>query len=173
MLNLQPLWYYRDLLSGKMEYNIMLDIFNSYYKLDIYKGKTVLDIGADFGLSPKFFINKGATKVIAYSPMRQKEWLKHEKIEWHKRLWQGEYIKADILKIDCEGCEYQHIIEWYFEKYNEMLFGIHYNINHSYEYYHNIKYLKDKGAKIIFDCGTVEKMYYWNKYPHKEIDSYE
>jgi len=165
--------YQIKLLNGQEEYNIMIDIFKSYYKLNVYKGKTILDIGADFGLSSKFFIDKGATKVIAYSPLRQKEWLINPKIEWHKELWKGDYINADIIKIDCESCEYQHIIEWYFEKYNEMFFTIHYNANHSYEFYHNVKYLEDKGAVKLLDYGLNEKLYYWNKYPHKGIDTYD
>jgi len=160
------------LLNGQEEYNIMNDIFKSYAKLDIYKGKTILDIGSDIGLSPKFFIDKGATKVIAYSPLRQRKWLKNDKIEWHKTLWQGEYITADILKIDCEGCEYIHPIEWYMEKYNEILYAIHYDPIRSYEYYKYINKLENNKAVLLLGYGANELLYYWKKNMSKKLSDY-
>jgi len=160
------------LLNGNEEFNIIIDIFKSYAKLDIYKGKTILDIGADFGLSPFFFIQMGAKRVIAYSPLRQRKWLKHPDIEWHRGYWQGEYIKADILKIDCEGCEYIHPVEWYMKNYNELLYAIHYDTIHSYEYYNYIKTLENDGAVLLLGYGAKELLYYWKRNANKRLSDY-
>ena len=59
------------IVNGKWEYDILKECYEVYGKYNYYN-KVILDIGADFGLSPKFFVDHGAKKVIAYSPMRQK-----------------------------------------------------------------------------------------------------
>ena len=52
-------------VNGKWEYNILKECYEVYGRYD-YRDKIILDIGADFGLSPKFFIDHGAKQVIAY-----------------------------------------------------------------------------------------------------------
>ena len=73
----------------------------SYVSIDV-NGKTVLDIGGDFGSSAVWFLRHGAKKVIVYT--RDEPLLFDDRIEYHG-AWNGEYVPADVLKIDCEGCE--------------------------------------------------------------------
>ena len=107
-----------------MNCNEIISYLNEYLESYNYinvKGKTVLDIGADVGTSPFYFLTLGAEKVIAYATEQQA--IKDKRIEWHNK-WNGEYIKADVLKIDCEGCECM-ITEDIIEKYREWYIAIH------------------------------------------------
>jgi len=92
------LYHNLAVINGKEEYNILKECYEVYGKYD-YRGKIVLDIGADFGLSPKFFIDQGASQVIAYSPERQKNWLKNSRIEWHREYWKGQFTKLTFSKL--------------------------------------------------------------------------
>lgn len=81
--------------------------------------KTVLDIGADWGSTPHFFITKGAKSVIAVDGYkgyydRMVENLKDEPrvlpVYLFIRKPQDiaeliETYRPDVVKIDCEGCE--------------------------------------------------------------------
>jgi len=96
--------------------SLMDDVSGSYWPLDV-RGKTVVDIGADWGNSPLYWRWRGARKVIAYesdqnvrsrlellallhgSSEARGDWL-----EVHG-AWDGSYPDADVLKMDCEGCE--------------------------------------------------------------------
>lgn len=84
-----------------------------------YKGKVVLDIGADIGSSALYFISKGARRVaiIENNPeyneiyrKLKKEMPEMAKVELINRedVWK---VDADILKMDCEGCEVQFLSE--------------------------------------------------------------
>jgi len=153
------LYHNLAVINGKEEYHILMDMFKTYGKYH-YDGKVVLDIGADFGLSPAFFLHQGASKVIAYSPERQKNWLRDSRIEWHRKCWNGQFHQADILKIDCEGCEYSRPLDWYTKNFHSSLFAIH-----DFPQYHNLfeKYreaLLNLGAIQIFSVGN-EIMFAW------------
>jgi len=147
-----------SVINGKWEYNILKECYEVYGKYN-YMGKIILDIGADFGLSPKFFIDHGAKKVIAYSPMKQKRQFKDEKIEWNRKYWQGEEISADFLKIDCEGCEYQKPVSFYLS-YPEALIAIHDLKNKEFHEYFDA--LWKRGANIVYHTGN-EYMFYWRQ----------
>lgn len=81
--------------------------------------KTVLDIGADWGSTPHFFITKGAKSVIAvdgdkgyYDRMVEnlKDELRVLPVYLFIRKPQDmaeliETYRPDVVKIDCEGCE--------------------------------------------------------------------
>ena len=81
-----------------------------------YKGAVVLDIGADYGCSPEFFLSRGAKHVIA-SEVNQ-EW-RRDLIAWAQgrpvTVIDGldtsnardvfEQYQPEVVKCDCEGCE--------------------------------------------------------------------
>jgi len=135
----------------------MMDMFATYGKYR-YDGKVVLDIGVDFGLSPAFFLYQGASKVIAYSPERQKNWLKDPRIEWHREYWHGQLHQADVLKIDCEGCEYQRPVDFYFP-YPEALIAIHDLGDKRFrEYFEALS----KKCVLVYQIEN-EYMFYWKK----------
>ena len=43
---------------------------NTYKKLHIIEGDTVLDIGGHIGCSARYFVTKGAKAVYSYEPMQ-------------------------------------------------------------------------------------------------------
>jgi len=147
------------IMNGKWEYNILKECYEVYGRYD-YNDKIILDIGADFGLSPKFFIDHGAKKVIAYSPMRQKRQFMDPKIEWNRKYWKGEEISADFLKIDCEGCEYEKPINFYLNYYPEAIVAIHDLGNEEFHEYFDT--LWKRGANLIYHTGN-EYVFYWNR----------
>jgi hypothetical protein len=83
---------------------------NGYQYLKV-KDKTVVDIGADFGNSPYWFLMHGAAKVIAYESDKSQNHMLHNNFDPFPSLveihdtWLGAMPIGDILKIDCEGCE--------------------------------------------------------------------
>ena len=74
---------------------------DSYSFIDV-REKTIVDIGADAGSSAHWFLLHGAKKVICFSNEPQEYF--DSRVEW-RGAWNGEYVPADVLKIDCEGCE--------------------------------------------------------------------
>jgi hypothetical protein len=84
-----------------------------------YKGKVVLDVGADVGSTADFFLAKGARWVIAVEGNRYF----YSQLKSHARKVRGiipvymwinkpeHYIELitkhvpDVMKVDCEGCE--------------------------------------------------------------------
>jgi len=91
----------------------------SSYTVINLEGKVVLDIGADWGSTPHFFITQGAKRVIAVEGdqeyhARMREHFKEEPniVVVFKYIRAAKDIaklieeyKPDIVKIDCEGCE--------------------------------------------------------------------
>lgn len=90
-----------------------------------YKDKVVLDIGADYGCTPEFFLSRGAKRVIA---VEADPFYYNRLVEWAETINKTETIVAcingmtagnlqgllnpaatdfipQIVKIDCEGCE--------------------------------------------------------------------
>jgi len=90
---------------GAVDAELLASYFNealeSYSMVD-YRGKVVVDIGADWGSSCMYFLARDASKVIAFDTVRPHLPLRH--VEWHGQ-WNGERVPGDILKVDCEGCE--------------------------------------------------------------------
>lgn len=92
----------------------------SYGHLD-FEGKIVLDVGADYGSTASFFLQKGAKEVIAvesYEPdaaalevyaesePRVIAIIKHISCAEDFREILRKYKKIDLATIDCEGCEF-------------------------------------------------------------------
>lgn len=123
----------------------------SYVYIDV-KGKTVLDIGADVGTSALWFIGHGAEKVICYSLDKQEVF--NDKIVWCGE-WHGEYIPADVLKIDCEGCECMLTPEL-INKYQEWYIAVH---TFSSCYNPLREYLEQNGKLVFITPDKKEYLY--------------
>jgi FkbM family methyltransferase len=126
--------------GGRTSGNIVeVFIKNVYGFLDV-KDKVVIDIGAGIGDSSIYFASRGAKQVVAVEPNRHIYELAKKNIElngfhdsieliWaeiiasHKACYEQTYspvitlndlvrlaIDPDILKVDCEGCEYDVIL---------------------------------------------------------------
>jgi len=84
-----------------------------------YKGKVVLDIGADYGTTAAYFLRKGALRVVAVEAddscfgMLVKNAVGESRVEAvHCVVSSPEQFEGlicayrpDIVKVDCEGCE--------------------------------------------------------------------
>ena len=119
------------------------------------KGLVILDIGADIGSSAIWFLQHGAKKVICFSLEPQVFF--DERIEWHGE-WKGEYVPADLLKVDCEGCECL-LTEELISKYKYYYIAIHTGT----PCFERLKAYLDKHATPIFKTtsseGITEIMY--------------
>lgn len=92
------------------------NIERMYGSLD-YTGKVVLDIGADYGTTARFFLERGAAEVIVSE--KNPEWVEklEEFADADPRIWVTGTVSRpdaeellwiynpDIVKLDCEGCE--------------------------------------------------------------------
>jgi len=119
-----------DELYGKYEKIVLRQISEKAYKKSSeteyvdYKDKIVLDIGADYGSTAEFFLERGAKKVIAVES-DDKNYKKLEEMAKNKPIFKIlplhasidreniEYYlseeKPDVVKFDCEGCE-KHLV---------------------------------------------------------------
>ncbi len=100
--------------------------YNSLYHMADYKGKTVLDIGADYGSSACWFLVKGAKQVIAvekneshfiklkeYADALGQDMIIPVKMTVNKKQNYETLLstyKPEVAKLDCEGCE-QHLLK--------------------------------------------------------------
>jgi len=93
--------------------------YNRFWGKPDYAGKVVLDIGADYGSTACFFLQRGALQVVAVESNKDlfSKLLENASklgnvipVELHVSSAQ-DYVdliqsyKPDILKVDCEGCE--------------------------------------------------------------------
>ncbi len=92
----------------------------SYTFIDV-AGKTIVDIGADNGSSAYWFLQQGAEKVICFSNEPQEFF--DPRVEW-RGTWFGEYVPADVLKIDAEGAECMLTITM-IRRYSEYYIAVH------------------------------------------------
>jgi len=101
------------------KYAITDDYEKDYGRVD-YKGKTVMDIGTDWGSTAEFFAHKGASKIICVDGnitflkeleenVTRYKWpviIEQRSIQAVSDL---EYLlqkfEVDIVKCDCDGCE--------------------------------------------------------------------
>jgi hypothetical protein len=106
------------------------------------KGKTIVDIGSAIADTPILFAINGAKHIYGYEPERQLHRLAKKNVKANhlegkitlinspaKSLKSLSSHKADILKIDCEGCEYNLIMNASKEtlgKYSEIFLEYHY-----------------------------------------------
>ena len=93
--------------------------FERDYSFVDYRGKVVLDIGADYGTTAAYFLRRGAVRVVAVEGDEQYFSLLQENAEEvpevtpvNCRISSPKQLEdlittyqPDILKADCEGCE--------------------------------------------------------------------
>lgn len=112
--------------------------YEQLYGYISYSNKIVLDIGADYGSTAKFFLRKGCKKVIAVEPelflfhqLYKSASLKVTPIRLlvtDKRDFETLInLGADIVKVDCEGCEkfLLDVDDLIFKKVKEYVIEIH------------------------------------------------
>ena len=122
----------------KVEETEYYNEFDKYYKdLDV-EGKVVVDLGADIGASPMYFLNKGAKFVIGFS--MEKAYF-HNKNYVHvtirkqpfypnvvalivKSIKEELSIKSSVLKSDCEGCEWERNSK-FIEAFDDWIIAVH------------------------------------------------
>lgn len=100
-------------INSKKFLNVQLSTLEDclkVYSLDgALKGKTVVDVGCDYGNSAIYWRLNGAAKVIGYEKDQRYLPALHRlaKQDWFdfRGEWKGELPDGDVLKIDCELCE--------------------------------------------------------------------
>lgn len=138
----------------------------SYIFIDVC-GKSIIDIGADTGTSAMWFINAGAKKVTCYSLEKQQVF--RPQIEWRGK-WSGEPLPAaDVLKIDCEGCECA-LTPLEISKFKEYYIAIH---RFTPCYYRLQRFLEEDAVKSFITPDGVEVMYVktYKPFMRREIKS--
>ena len=133
------------------------DYIWSYNPID-WKGKAVLDIGADIGSSAIYFLMNGAKHVVLiendpksireYGLLKNDEYLNgiFRKTEMHLPQSMLKY-SFDILKMDCEGCELSLLTEDLLKKSNEFVIGLHKPQLDDYQFEQKKRLLEKYGGK--------------------------
>ena len=122
------------------------DDYDVHYPLDWWKGKTILDIGADVGSTADFFRRKGAKKIVAVegnpdffevlkAHANEQPGFRPAEITgvnmWvttpnHIELLIRDF-KPDLVKFDCEGCErvFHQVNDKAIKSVEEFVFEVH------------------------------------------------
>lgn len=167
---------------------------NQYGRLPVF-GKTVIDVGASIGDSAIYFIRRGAKKVIAIEPSEQAYRLAGLNMEANSCSDKIELIRAGIspntsidddsimmnlsdivekychnddtsvLKMDCEGCEYDVII-------NSPDKTIA-NFSHiQMEYHYGYRNIKQRLEKLGFHTLATEPIFFRSFNKTSSVASY-
>ncbi|MEM3846848.1 MAG: hypothetical protein QXU98_14220, partial [Candidatus Parvarchaeota archaeon] len=70
--------------------------------------------------------------------------------EWHRQKWDGDWHVCDVLKIDCEGCEYERPVEWYLNGFKEFYIAIHKITPEQYPHFSYYKSRLSEVAKLVY-----------------------
>ena len=104
--------------------NLPSEIAKSYDSVqNVWRGGRVADIGGDVGYTPLYFLMTGAASVVSYT-LEEPE-IRLAQIEWHKERYSGQPCAADVLKMDCEGCEYDFNLTEVIQRYKYGMVAIH------------------------------------------------
>jgi precorrin-6B methylase 2 len=151
--------YYEDTgTKNKAQLLLQQNFIGENNKSFKVRGKTIVDIGSAIADTPILFALNGARHVFGFEPEKQLHRLAKRNIKANKLEKQITLInspatsigaldkyKADILKIDCEGCEYNLIMNASKEslgKYSEIFLEYHYG------YKDLVVKLKESGFKV-------------------------
>ena len=129
-----------------------------------WKGKVVLDIGADIGSSAIFFLMNGANYVY----LLEKEQLyrtTYESIKEKYHILKNSVVlkslndmpnNIDVLKMDCEGCELQLLTEELLNKANEFVVDLHKPQLNDYQFEQKKRLLEKHGGKYFGNVNNEE-----------------
>ena len=139
------------------------------YDVVDYRNRRVVDVGAFVGDSSIYFVKRGATFVYAIEPNNSaySELILNAEMNGVRdaikpinmtvgrngtslaKLIEDYGIKTDILKMDCEGCEYDVVLNptESINEINEIVMELH----KWFGDYHKVKYV----LKKYFDCQAV------------------
>ena len=130
-----------------------------------WKGKVVLDIGADIGSSAIFFLSLGAKYVylVEKEPAYRET---YESIKQKHPILKNTYMVSslepanssyfDVLKMDCEGCELSLLTEELLNKSNEFVIGLHKPQLDDYQFEQKKRLLEKHGGKYFGNVNNEE-----------------
>ncbi len=138
----------------RLEWSTFWADANAFYdSLDV-SGRHVIDVGADVGVTPIFFLRRGTKDVIGYSLDRQ---LFHHQAYRHvsgrstgREIMEQCDPAGAALKMDAEGLEWQFDIDW-IAKCHDWIIGLHIPVENSELY----NWIKENGI-LIGDQGPAE-----------------
>ena len=140
------------------------DCIWSYGSID-WRGKSVLDIGADIGSSAIFFLSRGAKYVylVEKEPAYRET---YESIKQKHPILKNTYMVSslepanssyfDVLKMDCEGCELSLLTEELLNKSNEFVIGLHKPQLDDYQFEQKKRLLEKHGGKYFGNVNNEE-----------------
>jgi hypothetical protein len=132
-----------------------------------WKGKIVLDIGADIGSSALFFLMNGADYVYLLEEDQQYK-TTYETIKQQHPILKNSIMldrladmppSIDVLKMDCEGCERQLLTEELLNKANEFVVGLHKPQLDDYQFEQKRRLLEKRGGKYFGNVNNGEFVY--------------
>jgi len=150
-------WWEESYAALKVQINTYLETYEKHYGMLDCKDKIVVDIGADYGSTARFFLSRGARRIIAYESnpvLRAKllrEFLFDGRVEIHG-CWDGVMPAGDILKMDCEGCEYK-MSELQLNSFKQWAVGLHCPRRLAPEVLQFEAMLRRNGGRMIEDMG--------------------
>ena len=132
-----------------------------------WKGKVVLDIGADIGSSAIFFLMNGADYV--YLLEKEKEYkATYETIKRAYPILKNSTMlnslaymppSIDVLKMDCEGCELSLLTEELLNKSKEFVIGLHKPQLDDYQFEQKRRLLEKHGGKYFGNVNGGEHVW--------------
>ncbi|MGC8588904.1 MAG: hypothetical protein ACP5LI_07775 [Hydrogenobaculum sp.] len=142
------------------------DYIWSYGKIFWYD-KVVLDIGADIGSSALFFLLNGASKVYLVEKEEEYRQTYRKLKEKYPLLQKTELIEPkdinkvqfDVLKMDCEGCEFYMLNEDLLTNSNEFVIGLHKPQLDEYQFEQKKRLIEKYGGRYYGSVNNEEFLF--------------